>query len=228
MKKILVVAAHPDDETLGAGATMARHIKEGDSVSVIILGTGLASRNEDKNSDISREMLKLREDSKKALGELGVKEVEFFDFPDNRFDSVDLLEIVKTIEKVIDRKKPEIIYTHHWGDMNIDHRMTFSAVMTATRPMLSCSVKKILCFEVTSSSEWNAQNPNNAFMPNYFVDVSQTLKKKLDALAHYKGEMREYPHPRSTEGNEYLARMRGLTISTKAAEAFVLVRELVR
>lgn len=227
MKKILVVAAHPDDETLGAGAVMASHIEKKESVSVIILGTGLASRNEDKNADISKELKILRDQSKKALSKLGVLDVTFFDFPDNRFDSVSLLDIVKVIERTIEQKKPDIIYTHHWGDLNVDHRITFNAVMTASRPIQSQCVKKILCFEVLSSTEWNVPNSSNVFMPNTFVDISKTLKKKLAALGEYTGEMREYPHPRSIKGAELLAKVRGLIISTEAAEAFELVREVV-
>ena len=123
--------------------------------------------------------------------------------------------------------KPEVIYTHHWGDLNIDHRITFNAVMTACRPFGS-PVKKILCFEVLSSTEWNVQNAANAFMPNLFIDVTDTLAKKIAALREYKGEMRPYPHPRSLEGAELLAKTRGLTIGANAAEAFEIAREIVR
>jgi LmbE family N-acetylglucosaminyl deacetylase len=226
MASIMVVAAHPDDETLGAGAAMAKHAAGGDSVSVLILGTGVASRK-GKGESASGEINTLRENSRRALAKLGVKDAEFLDFPDNRFDSINLLDIVKALEKVVESKKPEMVYTHHWGDLNIDHRIAFNAVMTACRPVGS-PVKKILCFEVPSSTEWNTQNATNAFMPNLFVDVADTLAKKIAALREYKGEMRPYPHPRSPEGAELLARSRGLAIGAKAAEAFEIAREIVR
>lgn len=226
MANILVVAAHPDDETLGAGATMARHVAEADSVSVAILGTGAASRRR-KGESASAEVEALRGDARRALARLGVRDVDFFDFPDNRFDSVDLLDIVKIVEAEVGKAKPEIVYTHHWGDLNIDHRRTFEAVMTACRPAGS-PVRKILCFEVLSSTGWNANNAANAFMPNLFIDVAATLPKKIAALREYLGEMRQYPHPRSPEGAEILARARGLAIGAKAAEAFEIAREISR
>lgn len=226
MANILVVAAHPDDETLGCGATMSKHVENGDSVSVIIMGTGIASRKE-RGSDISSELKKLRADCKAALSKIGVSDVSFFDFPDNAFDSVPLLSIVKAIEGVISQKKPSVIYTHHWGDLNVDHRLTFNAVMTASRPFNS-PVQKILCFEVLSSTEWNVANSANSFMPNVFVDVSKHLDRKITALSQYTSEMRDYPHPRSLKGNDYLAKYRGLIIGVAAAEAFELAREVVR
>lgn len=223
MKKVLVVAAHPDDETLGAGGTMAKHIASGDSVSVMILGEGVASRKE-RGENYAKEKEALRSDSRRALAGLGVKDIAFMDFPDNSFDTVSLLEIIKAIENVMAEKKPDIVYTHHWGDLNIDHRRTFDAVLTACRPVGS-TVKKIMCFEVLSSTEWNAQTPKNAFLPNYFVDIGSFLAKKISALKEYKTEMRKYPHPRSTEGAEILAKFRGMTIGKEAAEAFEIARE---
>jgi LmbE family N-acetylglucosaminyl deacetylase len=224
MPKILVVAAHPDDETLGAGATIASHVAKGDTVSVAILGTGITARKE-KGIQMVDELKTLRGDAKRALAKLGVNDVSFFDFPDNRFDSVDLLDIVKTVEAEVARANPEVVYTHHWGDLNIDHRRTFDAVMVACRPAGS-PVKKIICFEVLSSTEWGTQTPATVFLPNMYVDVSNTLAKKLAALKEYKTEMRVYPHPRSLEGVESLAKTRGLVIGAKAAEAFEIVREI--
>jgi N-acetylglucosamine malate deacetylase 1 len=223
--KILVVAAHPDDETLGAGAAMAKHMAQGDNVSVLILGTGIASRKE-KGADISAEVKSLRACAKKALAKLGVKDVDFLDFPDNRFDSANLIDIVKAVESAVESKKPEMVYTHHWGDLNIDHRITFNAVMTACRP-LGSPVKKILCFEVLSSTEWNVQNSANAFMPNVFINVTGTIDRKLAAMGEYAGEIRQFPHPRSIETVRSLSRVRGSQAGYEAAEAFVLARERV-
>jgi len=225
-KKILVVAAHPDDETLGAGGAMALHCTRNDSVSVIILGTGIASRKE-KGTSISGELSALRAQSKSALAKLGVKDVQFLDFPDNSFDSVPLLEITKAVEKIVSEKTPGLVYTHHWGDLNIDHRRTFEAVMTACRPVGGCSVEKILCFEVLSSTEWNAQRSETAFAPNCFIDISSTLQKKLDGLSEYIGEVRPFPHPRSLEAVSALAKLRGSTIGVAAAEAFEIAREIL-
>lgn len=224
MKKVLVVAAHPDDETLGAGGVIAKHITLGDSVSVLILGEGVASRKE-HGEDYSKEREALRADANRALAKLGVTDVSFLDFSDNSFDVVPLLKIIKAVERAIAEKRPDIVYTHHWGDLNVDHRITFDAVLTACRP-LGNTVKKILCFEVPSSTEWNAQTVENAFMPNAFVDITEVLEKKISALKEYKSEMRPYPHPRSLEGIEILAKMRGLAIGRKAAEAFEIVREI--
>ena len=205
---------------------MALHVSQGDKVSVAILGTGIASRKE-KGAGISGEVAALREDSKRALSRLGVTDVAFLDFPDNSFDSVPLLDITKAVEKIVAKKKPGIVYTHHWGDLNIDHRRTCEAVLTACRPLGSCSVRRILCFEVLSSTEWNAQSPKNAFLPNSFLDISSALQKKLAALKEYRGEMRPFPHPRSQEAVEALAKVRGSSIGAQAAEAFELAREIL-
>jgi len=223
--KILVIAAHPDDETLGAGGTIAKHVANGDEVSVLILGEGIASRKQ-KKEDSRSEIDSLRRDARRALAKLGVTDVIFHDFPDNRFDTLALLDIVKVVEKVVSEKKSEVVYTHHGRDLNIDHCITFNAVMTACRPFGS-SVKKILCFEVLSSTEWNAQTAATVFLPNLFVDVSDTLGKKVSALKEYKSELRAYPYPRSVEGAEILAKLRGLAIGSNAAEAFEIVREIL-
>jgi len=226
MAKVLVIAAHPDDEALGAGGVMAKHVLQGDGVSVAILGTGIASRKA-KGEDISSELRALRKEAKRANAKLGVKEVAFLDFPDNSFDSVPLLEIVKAVERIVSDKKPDIVYTHHFGDLNIDHRRTFEAVMTACRPTGGCSVKKILCFEVPSSTEWNVQTTKNVFIPNVFIEITKVLKKKTAALREYKGETRAFPHPRSLETVQALARLRGSAVGVSAAEAFELVREIL-
>lgn len=222
MNKILVIVSHPDDEVLGAGGVIAKHVGEGNKVKIVILGTGVASRNPENVKD---EIEKLRKDSRKALGVLGATDVEFLDFPDNQFDSVSLLEIVQKLEKIVSGFGPEIVYTHHWGDLNIDHRITFEAVMTACRPF-SSPVKKILCFEVLSSSECNVQNTQNAFLPNYFVKLSNDeIEKKIAAMKEYSAELREAPHPRSIKLILALAELRGSQANFIAAEAFVLVRE---
>ena len=216
---ILVIAAHPDDEVLGAGGAMAKHVNNGDTVSVLILGQGMFSREQSKQT---AQLETLQNHSKNALKKLGVSDVQFLDFPDNSFDSVPLLKVVKAVENKIKETKPETICTHHFSDLNIDHRITFKAVITAARP-INPHVKRILCFEIPSSTEWSSES---FFQPNYFIDISSTLKQKLQSLSEYKTEMRDFPHPRSLKYVEALATVRGGTANVKAAEAFVLVREI--
>ncbi len=227
MKKILVIAAHPDDEILGCGATMAKHVKHGDEVHVLILAEGLTSR------DVKRDRQKhesgfceLYEAAKRANDTLGVSSLTIHDFPDNRMDSLDLLDVTKVIEEYIAKIQPEIVYTHHSGDVNIDHRVIHQAVITACRPVPGHCVKTLLFFEVGSSTEWQPPNSAPYFTPNYFVNVTEEIALKLKALEAYAIEMREWPHPRSLRAQEYLARVRGASVGVKAAEAFMLGRSL--
>jgi LmbE family N-acetylglucosaminyl deacetylase len=219
--RVLVIAAHPDDEVLGCGATMARHVEQGDSVEILILGTGALSRAGAGPAEPAR----LAQQAKEAARLLGVRHVKVLDLPDNRFDSLPLLEIVKRVEGEIERASPDTVYTHHSGDLNIDHRRTFEAVLTASRPQRSGGVKRILSFEVPSSTEWQAPSSGAAFMPSVFVDVARTIDRKVSALSIYSQELRPFPHPRSTEGVRALAAWRGASAGFAAAEAFVLVRE---
>ncbi len=224
---VLVVAAHPDDEVLGCGGTIAKHVNCGDTVNVIILAEGLTSRDERRErKKLSDELSQLARVAHEANRILGVQSLTLHDFPDNRMDSLDLLDIVKHIEAGIDQYSPDVVYTHHAGDVNIDHRIVHQAVVTACRPIPGQCVKTLLFFEVPSSTEWQAPGSTPAFLPNYFVDISQTLNLKLHALEAYASEMRPWPHPRSLQAVEHLARWRGATVSTEAGEAFVLGRKL--
>jgi len=228
MKRVLVVAAHPDDEVLGCGGTIARHVKSGDEVHVVILAEGVTSR------DIKRERAN-REDelsdlamvAKQANQVLGVHSLSLHDLPDNRLDSIDLLDVIKLVEDHLQAIKPDILYTHHAGDLNIDHRRIHEAVVTATRPQPGQSVKTLLFFEIQSSTEWQTPGSAPAFTPNWYVDVSTTLAIKMNALILYKSEMRPWPHSRSSEAVEYLARWRGATCSCEAAEAFMVGRQII-
>ena len=157
---------------------------------------------------------------------LGVKSVSFDNFPDNQMDSVVLLDIVKVIESTISKYKPEMIFTHHSGDLNVDHRVVNKAVVTACRPLANNSVKTVLFYEIPSSTEWQIPSAYPVFTPNWFVDISVELVCKIEALQAYRDELRSWPHPRSVKGVEYLAHWRGATISVDAAEAFVLGRML--
>ena len=228
MNKVLVIAAHPDDEVLGCGATIARHVSEGDEVNVIILAEGVTSRSivRDRNSSHT-ELSELAVIAKRANKLLGVTTLELHDLPDNRLDSVDLLDIIKLIEGSVKCLKPDVVYTHHAGDVNIDHRRIHEAVITATRPQPNQSVKQLLFFEVQSSTDWQPPCSAPSFAPNWYVDVSHTLEMKIEALKIYDSEMREWPHARSIKAVEYLARWRGASVGSEAAEAFILGRRLV-
>ncbi len=226
-KSVLVVVAHPDDEVLGCGGTIAKHVKNGDKINVVILAEGITSRSEKRDAKkYSKKLVELRNVAHVANKILGVNSLFLHNFPDNRMDSVDLLDVVKVIEIFINKFKPSIIYTHHGGDLNVDHRITYQAVVTACRPIPKSCVKRILSFEIASSTEWQPPYFNNPFTPNWFVDITKTLHLKLEALKVYKFEMREYPHSRSIKALEYLARWRGASVGFCAAEAFILTRNL--
>lgn len=227
MKTILVVAAHPDDEILGVGGTVAKHNAMGGKVYALILGEGQTSRGESRQ-DIAREVVEeLHKDTQDSAKKIGYEQVFFMDFPDNRFDQVDLLDIVKKVEKCIRELQPEIIYTHYSGDLNIDHQCTARAVLTATRPIGTYPVKEIYAFETLSSTEWNFDySVHSGFSPNVYTDISNYYEKKEKAMSCYKSELCEFPHPRSLEGMKTLARMRGMTIGKEYAEAFMLIRRV--
>ncbi|WP_425448043.1 PIG-L deacetylase family protein [Dethiothermospora halolimnae] len=226
MKNILVVAAHPDDEILGLGGTIKKHVDDGDLVDCIILGEGMTSRGKNRKEVEQSSVDKLHNDTMKSAKIIGFRNVYFSKFPDNRFDSIDLLDIVKDIERHIEKIKPDIIYTHHYGDLNIDHKKTFDAVITACRPARDYCVKEIYCFETPSSTEWNLKYGTDTFKPNIFVDVKDTLKDKLDAMACYETELEEYPHPRSLEALKIIASRWGTVVGRKYVEAFELIRKV--
>ena len=219
---VLIVAAHPDDETLGAGATIARHARAGEEVSILFLADGVSSR--DPDGDHVEELSRRRSSAIVAASTLGANPPQFLDLPDNRLDSVAMLSLARAVEEVVERIRPDTVYTHHAGDLNVDHRCTHEAVMTACRPVSTCPVKTVLCFELPSSTEWRSAAAAPGFDPTWFVDVGQTLELKLAALSAYEEEMRPWPHPRSLQAVEHLARWRGATIGSTAAEAFVLAR----
>jgi LmbE family N-acetylglucosaminyl deacetylase len=221
-KKFLVIAAHPDDEILGCGGAMARLVKEGNEVFTLILGEGVISRDDERNIEKRKEeIVELKKQAEKANQLLGAKQIFFSDFPDNKFDTIALLDIVKTVEKIKEKIKPDIIFTHYKGDLNIDHQITYKAVLTATRPIKEESVKEIYSFEVPSSTEWNYPL---SFAPNVFFDVTNTIDKKIKALKEYKSEIRNFPHPRSEKALKLNAQNWGIRVGLEYAEAFKTVR----
>lgn len=227
MNKILVFAAHPDDELLGEGATIRRLVNEGAQARAVILGEGMTSRGE-KRADTQRAVLdKLKENAERAGKIIGYSSLDFCDFPDNRFDSVDLLSIIKKVLYYVEKYQPDTVFTHHHGDLNIDHQRTYEAVITALRPVNGCKVKEIYCFETPSSTEWDFRYGTKAFTPQIFVDVEKTLPSKLEAMACYLTEGGEFPHPRSLKALEHLAKYRGAIAGMQAAETFELVRKMI-
>ena len=222
---ILVVAAHPDDEILGCGGAIARHVKKGDEVKVLILSQGIASRSNDA-ININQKILELKKSAHQAGEVLGVKNIRLLDFPDNRLDSIPLLDVIKIVEYEIEDFRPSLIYTHHHNDLNVDHKLCCEAVVTASRPLIGSPVKTILTFETLSSTEWRPAMLGGLFHPNWFINIKDTLQLKKDAMSCYAEEIREWPHSRSLEGIEALAMYRGLMSGFEYAEAFSLIRHM--
>ena len=228
MNQVLVVAAHPDDEVLGCGGAIARHVDSGDQVQVLIVAEGSTSRQQQRDrAQVVDELSALAKAAQVAGSILGAAGVELLDLPDNRLDSLDRLDLIKCIEQRINRHKPQVVYLHHAGDVNIDHRRLHEAVVTACRPTPGHVVKRLLSFEVASSTEWQPPGSAPAFHPNWFVDISDQWERKRDALMAYSMEMHDWPHARSIESLEHLARWRGAQVGVEAAEAFCLLRQLV-
>lgn len=224
--KVLCVATHPDDEIIGVGGTLARHAAEGDEVAVAILSKAGPARFKEMTPEVERRVAERRDCTRRACQVLGVDAVDFYDFPDNAFDEVPLLDIVKAVEEEIRAYEPDVIYTHHYGDLNVSHELTCRAVMTAARPLPDVGIERILAYETLSNSEWSVPDGRNRFDPSVFLDVSDHLDAKLDALAEHEIELREHPHPRTAENVRRNARLWGAKAGVQAAEAFELLREV--
>lgn len=214
--RVLAIAAHPDDEVLGCGGTLLRHKQDGDDSFVILLGEGPTSRGSGENQ--------AAEEAKKAQSILGTQLAAHLSFPDQRFDTLALLDVAKELEKHIDQIKPDIVYTHHYSDINQDHRVTSEAVMIACRAVPGQFVKRVYFWENLSSTEWSPKA--NPFKAQHYVDIHAQLPKKIEAMKAYSSELREFPHPRSIKGIESLAQLRGCEAGFEAAEAFELFRSL--
>lgn len=218
-KSVCVVVAHPDDEVLGFGASIASHVERGDKVHILILATGLASRG----PVLDEQIMQLEEEAKAAASVLGAHSVEFGRFPDNAMDTVSLLSVVQAVETFFACWEPDVIYTHHHGDINIDHEIVQRAVLTARRPLPGQKEIAIFAGEVLSSSEYGASR--NQLRPDVYRGVAQKhIEKKMSALMCYKGELREWPHPRSPEAIQYLARNRGAECGREFAEVLEVLR----
>lgn len=228
-KKIMIVVAHPDDEILGLGATMFRLIRDyGVHTRVVILGEGITSRSDKRDrAEWERELATHKNNIYQAQKAIGYNSVGIYDFPDNRFDAVALLDIIKVIEKEKADFVPDVIFTHHGGDVNVDHQKTFEAVLTCCRPMSHEHVKTIVTFETMSGTEWRASTDPKHFIPNFFISVSnEGLTAKITAMESYEFEKRMYPHPRSPEALKIVAQRWGIATGVEYAEAFCLVRSI--
>ncbi len=229
---VLVVAAHPDDEVLGCGGTIAKHAAKGDTVHILIMAEGITSRDNIRDSIARKAELSSLEKAAMNIGSfLGVQSVETLSLPDNRMDTLPLLDVIKDVESRLEKIRPSVVYTHHDGDLNVDHQITHRAVITACRPYPGQPVHTLLFFEVPSSTDWQVAGMGNNFHPNWFVDISDVteekithLEKKIQALEMYEREMRKFPHARSIEAIRALALTRGAGVGTEAAEGFVLGR----
>ena len=220
MEKILVLCAHPDDETLGLGGTLSLKSQNGNQIYVLFFTDGESSRNKTTKDDIILRQ-KQAEDACKLLG---IKKVKFLDYPDQKLDTFPTLEIAKQIENVIKEWKPSEIFTHYWGDVNQDHRKIFEATKIAVRPQPSSKIKKIICYETPSSTDWGLFP--ESFTPNLFVNIDKTIKKKISALKKYKNEIQKFPHPRSIDSVIIRSKYWGSTIGDMNSEAFILLREI--
>nr|WP_319392052.1 PIG-L family deacetylase [uncultured Desulfobacter sp.] len=222
----LVIAAHPDDETLGCGGTIARLASEQKEVHILILGEGITSRQTDNRTSANEEISMLKKNSRQAGAILGVADIHLESFPDNKFDSIPLLDIVKVVESYIEKISPHTVFTHHGGDLNIDHSVTSRAVLTATRPMPGSPVKRLYAFETLSATEWSFGQIGQYFTPNCFINIQNHIHQKIEAMEAYGGEIRNFPHPRSAKAIKTLANLRGSMAGMAFAEAFSIVRTI--
>ncbi|MGB8276151.1 MAG: PIG-L deacetylase family protein [Alphaproteobacteria bacterium] len=225
-ERVLVVAAHPDDEVLGCGGTIARVRGRGAAVRVVFLAEGITARFDPAQfdtPDVQSRMARRNANAKRALAILGVEESEIFTQtrPCCRLDQVPMIDLVKQIETHIRDWRPTCLLTHSAHDPNVDHRLAFDAVLAASRPSKDSALKAVLSFEVLSSTEWNPAHP---FAPTYFVDITDTIERKIAAMAAYEDEMRQPPHPRSPEVIRAQARLRGAQAGADYAEGFALLR----
>jgi LmbE family N-acetylglucosaminyl deacetylase len=221
---VLVIAAHPDDEALGCGGTMARYANQGSSVHVLFVADGVSSR---EGARATAELDERRASAKRACASLGARAPVFLDHPDQRLDGVGLLRLIQDIERVSREVEPQVVLTHHAHDLNNDHRLVAQAVLTAFRPVPGQTVRSIFGFEVLSSTEWNYASPVQSFVPSRFVDIADTFAKKLEAVKAYDREMRAAPHARSYRAVEALAVLRGASVGLAHAEAFTVYRDIV-
>ncbi|MBO9335447.1 MAG: PIG-L family deacetylase [Roseiflexus sp.] len=218
---VLIVAAHPDDEVLGCGGVTVRHAARGDRVYVVVVTRGFP---EIFSPEIDEEDRQHAREAHEILGGAGIF---FLDFPAPRLDTVPGHELADAIREVIFSVNADVVYTPFGGDLHGDHKATYLATLVASRPINNCPVRRLLCYETLSETDWASPLDDSAFKPTVFVDISEVLERKLQALACFRNELKQPPHPRSLRAIEALARVRGSTAGLMAAEAFMLVREII-
>ena len=226
--QVLVVAAHPDDEMLGCAGTLAKLKSKGAEVTILLLGEGPTARESHDSERVAESRSEAMISAQQAAFVLGINDVRFGGLPDNKFDTIPLLSIIQLIERVKQETMPDLVLTHHAGDLNLDHQLAHRAALTAFRPLPGEKAVTILSFEVLSSTEYTTANSLPPFLPNLYVDISDFLDKKQKALQAYASEMRPWPHPRSHEAVEHLAKLRGCECGVDAAEAVMLCRGVVK
>lgn len=222
---VLCVAAHPDDEVLGVGGTLAKHAERGDEVDILLLSDGEMARHEEVTSEARKRRDERRANAREAANVLGAQSVEVLDYWGNQLDDVALIDVIRDVQAKIDDVRPETVYTHHYGDLNIDHELVARAVRTAARPLADSTVDRVLSFETLSATEWAMPRQETAFRPTVFEDVGDHLDRKMAAVDVYQKEMRDRPHPRSVENIRRNARTWGDTAGFQAAEPFELLLE---
>ena len=214
---ILVIAAHPDDELLGCGGTIAKHIRNGDNVCFVIVCEGSSHRGVDQEDNEQHHALL-------AAKILGVQDVKMLGFPDQKLDTYTLTEIITPLEEIVNSFRPSIVYCQYGGDINRDHELLFKAIMVAVRPTVEF-IDSVYAFDTASSTEWAYPR---SFTPDTWVDINDTLELKLEAMSCYKSELCDYPHPRSLKGLENKAKAWGNQACMEAAEVFMTIRRSLR
>lgn len=225
MKKILVIAAHPDDEVLGMGGTVARLADEGVECHLLIVTDGSSAQYRD--SDHLQEIIAAKKlETKNCADMLGFKSIHYGELPDMKLDMTPHIAINQIIEKVIEEVRPDTVFTHFWGDVNKDHQEVYKSTLVAVRPVFGQVVKELYCYRVPSSTEWTPNKADTMFLPNYFVDIHQYAEQKYKAFACYSTELRDYPHPRSVQYLRETDKSAGLRVGLPSAEEFMLLRKL--
>ncbi len=226
MKNILVAVAHPDDEVLGMGGTIARLAAEGCDIHLLIVTDGSSSQYKNV-PELQKIIEKKKAETALSAEILGIKTVDYGELPDMKLDCTPHTEVNGVIKNAIDKYSPDAIFTHFWGDVNIDHRCVYESVIVAARPVPGQEIKEIYCFRVPSSTEWMPNKTSTMFMPNIYVDISKYEDKKLKAMAAYETEIRDFPHPRSVSYLKKTDEATGLSVGMEAAEPFVLLRKII-
>jgi len=220
--RVLVIATHPDDEVFGCGGSIARHVGQGDEVHVLVVTRGVPELFPPAQIEETRREMRA------AHNILGVTGTHYLDFPAPRLDTVPGHEVADAIRRHFMELQPQVVYLPHRGDIHSDHRSVYYATLVAARPINGCSVYRLLSYETLSETEWAPPSGSDAFVPTVFVDINQYLDAKLEAAKCYHSQLKESPHPRSLEAITLQARLRGSTVNLLAAEAFMLVREIIK